>query len=330
MKMRRRRRKLLFRTGLAIGAAVVLVQLAAHATRWSHNRRVAGLGDRLHVETHGTGAPVVFLHGLRGSGSYWSGLVQSLNGAVYQMIVPDLLGFGHSPWPVKEYSVEDHLDALDRSIEMRGSRMILVGHSMGAILAAEYARRHPDDVAGLVLLNAPIFDSEKDARKRIREMSSMAAAFSLNRWLARASCDLVCATRPVLWHIAPLLEKNVPPEVARDAVLHRWKSFDGSLQRVVLPSRLDKVMEGLDGIPIIFIHGETDPVTTLDRVRRLSDAIGAEVFTVPGGHNVLLDHPDETASIVREAVGMLRGSEEIEAIVSSRAPSERSGRRHPL
>ncbi len=305
MKMRRRRRKLLFRIGLAIGATVAVVQLAAHATRWSHNRRVSGLGDRLHVETYGTGAPVVFLHGLRGSGSYWSGLVQSMNGAAWRMIVPDLLGFGHSPWPVARYSVADHLDALDRSLEHRGSRKILVGHSMGAILAAEYAVRHPEEVAGLVLLNAPIFESEKDARRRIRAMSSMAAAFSLNRFLARASCDLVCATRPVLWHIAPHIEKNVPPEVARDAVLHRWKSFDGSLQRVVLPSRLDKVLESLDGIPVIFIHGEMDPVTSLDRIGRLSGAIGAEVFTVPGGHNILLDRPDETARIVREAVDSL-------------------------
>lgn len=298
------------RTTVVVLALVAFIQVAALATRWSHNRRVAHLGDRLFFETYGNGDPVLLLHGLRGSGSYWSGLAQSMAGSPYRLIVPDLLGFGRSPWPVIRYSVDDHVDAIDQSVRNTLSKkpVIVVGHSMGAILAVEYAIRHPSQVRGLVLMNAPMFESEAEARKRIREMSPMAAAFSLNQVLARASCDVVCAARPLLWHLAPALERSVPPEVARHGLLHRWESFDGSLQRVVLPARLDQTLRSIDRIPVIFIHGESDPVAEVSRVRRVAATIGAGVNVVSGGHNILLEHPAETSRAVREAIDALNSS----------------------
>jgi pimeloyl-ACP methyl ester carboxylesterase len=227
--------------------------------------------------------------------------------APFRMIVPDLLGFGRSPWPVVDYSVEDHIEALRRTVgpQLEDQQTIIVGHSMGAILAVEYARRHPGEVKGLILLNPPIFESEAEARKQIHEMSSMAAAFSLNRVLARASCDVLCAARPLFWHLAPSLERDVPAEVARHAVLHRWESFDGSLRRVVLTARLGQAVQSIEGTPVVFIPGNDDPVTETERVRNVAAAIDAGVQVVPGGHNILLEHPAETARLVQEAIAAL-------------------------
>jgi pimeloyl-ACP methyl ester carboxylesterase len=304
MKPARNHRRLLLRISLTAVALVGIIQVAARVTRWTHNRKVAYLGDSLFVEAHGAGAPVLLLHGLRGSGTYWSGLVGSMASAPYRMIVPDLLGFGRSPWPLVDYSVEDHIEALRRSIrpELAGEPLIVVGHSMGSILAVEYARRHPEEVKALVLLNPPIFESEEEARGKIEEMSSMAAAFSLNRVLARASCDVLCAARPLFWHLAPMLESDVPAIVAKHAVLHRWESFNGSLQNVVLTARLGEGLRSIAGTPVVLIPGGSDPVTTAARVRNVASATGASVKVVSGGHNILLEHPAETARVVRDAI----------------------------
>lgn len=306
----RNHRKHLIRATLVVVVLVVAVQVAARLTRWTHNRKVAYLGGLLYVEEHGGGSPVLLLHGLRGSGSYWSDLVQTMAARPYRLIVPDLLGFGRSPWPLADYSVADHIEALRRSVEADSGKeqMIIVGHSMGAILAVEYARRYPDEVSGLVLINAPVFESEAQAREKIREMSPMAAAFSLNDVLARASCDVVCAARPVLWYLAPVIERDVPADVARHGVLHRWESFDGSLRRVVLPSRLDRTLQSIGGIPVAFIHGETDPVTDGTTVRNLASTLRAPVSFVQGGHNILLEEPAETARLVQEAIAALNAT----------------------
>ena len=64
---------------------------------------------------------------------------------------------------------------------------------MGAILAAEYARKYRREVSGLVLLNAPMFRSEREAKERIREMSPMAAMFSVQRFWARDRLETITA-----------------------------------------------------------------------------------------------------------------------------------------
>lgn len=287
-----------------IAVAVIAIELAARATRGSHNRRASHLGDRLHATVRGSGAPVVFLHGFRGSGRYWEPHVRRL-AANHQVILVDLLGFGHSSWPAAaSYDVGEHLRAIHRTIKpLVGEQQItVVGHSMGAILAAEYAREYRGEVSSLVLLNAPMFRSEREAKARIREMSPMATMFSVQRFWARASCDLVCAFRPLLFHIAPRLEPDVPPHVARDAVLHRWESFDRTLRKVVLQSQLEETLRSVPPLPITIIHGTDDRVTDRDRLEKIAAATGAELVFVRGGHNIYLSNPDK---VVRQLAAAL-------------------------
>ena len=304
---RRGRRTISRRVRVAAGViaiTVIAIELAARATRASHNRRASHLGQKLHTTISGTGAPVFFLHGFRGSGRYWEPHVRRL-APNHQVIVVDILGFGHSPWPADaRYDVEEHLRAIHRTITplVGGQRVTVVGHSMGAILAAEYAREYHDEVSGLVLSNAPMFRSESEAKARIREMSPMAAMFSVQRFWARASCDLVCAFRPLLFQIAPRLEPDVPPHVARDAVLHRWESFDRTLRKVVLQSRLEETLRSIAPLPITIIHGTDDRVTDRERLEETAAATEAKLVFVRGGHNIYLSDPDEVVRHVAAAL----------------------------
>ncbi|HYI10799.1 MAG TPA: alpha/beta fold hydrolase [Thermoanaerobaculia bacterium] len=289
---------------VVLAAMVAGVELAARATRRAHNERVRGLGDRLSVTVAGTGEPVIFLHGFRGSGRYWEPHVREL-ARERQVIVVDLLGFGRSPWPRDaRYDVEDHLDALDRTLEplLRGRQRAVIGHSMGSILAAEYARRHRAEVSRLVLLNAPMFRSQEEARSRIREMSPMAAMFSVQRLWARASCDLVCAFRPLLYRIAPRLEPDVPPDVARDSVLHRWESFDRTLQNVVLRSQMEETLRAIAPLPVTILHGTEDHITGRKRLETIARETGARLELLPGDHNMFLRHPQAVLARIAAAL----------------------------
>jgi pimeloyl-ACP methyl ester carboxylesterase len=287
-----------------LGAVVAAVEVFARITRATHNRRVAPLGDRLFVKTSGSGDPILFIHGLRGSGRYWEPHVNALAGD-HQVIVVDLLGFGESPWPRDgRYDTEEHIQWIRRTVEplRRGRRMTVVGHSLGTIVAAEYARRHRDEVSALILLNAPMFRSNEEAKLRIRSMSHMAAAFSINRFLARASCDLVCAFRPLLYQIAPVFEPSVPPHVARDAVLHRWESFDRTLGNVVLESRLEGTLRSLKGIPMTIVHGTRDAITPRQRLESIAAETGARLVFIEGDHNMFLSDPDAVIAEIRRAL----------------------------
>ncbi|MEO8217626.1 MAG: alpha/beta hydrolase [Acidobacteriota bacterium] len=283
---------------------VLAVEIAARTTRATHNWRVRSLGDKLHISVTGSGTPVIFLHGFRGSGRYWEPQVRKL-ATNHQIIIVDLLGFGESPWPEDvSYDVATHLDAIHRTVEpiVRGQRAAIVGHSMGAILAAEYGRRYPQEVSALILLDAPMFRSEGEAQSRIKEMSTMASMFSVQRFWARASCDLVCAFRPLLFRLAPRLEPTIPPAVARDAVLHRWKSFDRTLRNVVLRSNMERTLRALGPLPITILQGSADRITDPGRLKAIATETGARLIFLPGDHNMYLRHPDEVVQQIAEAL----------------------------
>lgn len=297
----------------AIAAAVMVlaiagVEIAARITRASHNRSVRNLGDKLHVTAFGSGDPILFLHGFRGSGRYWEPHLWAL-ARDHQIIIVDLLGFGRSPWPADaRYDVPEHLGAIHRTVApiAGGRRMTVVGHSMGAILAAEYARAYSVDVSQVILLNAPMFRSEEEGQARIRAMSPMAEMFSVRRIWARASCDVVCAFRPLLFRIAPRLEPGTPPDVARDGVLHRWESFDRTLRHVVLASRLEETLRSIAPTPIAILHGTEDWVTDRARLEEIARETGATLVVLPGDHNMYLRRPAEVVAAIAEAMTRLR------------------------
>lgn len=101
----------------------------------------------------GSGPALIALHGLGGSGRYWHGLSQYL-GNRWTLVAPDLAGFGRSDKPALRYDRGFHLETIDEVARWVGGKPVLAGHSVGAVLAALWAARKPEDTAGLALIAA--------------------------------------------------------------------------------------------------------------------------------------------------------------------------------
>ena len=284
-------RRRIFTAALRIAAVVsglaVAIELGA---RWNIRReqqRREPLGDRLFTEVAGSrGNAVVFLAGLQGSTRYWDHAFDELAKHDRRVIYVDLLGFGRSPWPDVDYTLEDHLAWLRRTLVGLGATddVTLVGHSFGTIVAAHYAERHPDEIAKLILLGTPVFDSEEEARRRIWEMSPLAAMFSLRPLLARETCLLMESLRPLFRRAMPRLMPDLPPAVAEDTVLHTWWSFRGALKNVLLTKPIARPLRAV-GARTTLVHGRRDTITPLPRIHSLARETGAAVVEANCDHH---------------------------------------------
>lgn len=101
------------------------------------------------------GRTVVLLHGKNFSGAYWSPTIKALADEGYRVVAPDQIGFGKSSKPVAYQFSFQALAANTRALldSLRVEKFVLVGHSMGGMLAVRMALMYPERVERLVLVN---------------------------------------------------------------------------------------------------------------------------------------------------------------------------------
>jgi pimeloyl-ACP methyl ester carboxylesterase len=119
---------------------------------------VFGSAGPIHVDDGGAGGtPVIFMHGFAGSGAAWAPELAHLR-ATRRAIAFDFRGHGGSAAPADSmgYGVDSLASDLGAVIDGLGlERVVLVGHSMGGSAAIDYAGKHPDRVAGIVMVSSP-------------------------------------------------------------------------------------------------------------------------------------------------------------------------------
>ncbi len=121
-------------------------------------------GHGLAVETRGAGPPhFVCLHGLADTAEVWSGLAGPLS-ARGQVVLVDQRAHGVSDTPAGPYRREDLAADVCALLDALGiARAVLVGHSMGGVVALTAALEYPERVAALVLIGTASQCSRKVA-----------------------------------------------------------------------------------------------------------------------------------------------------------------------
>jgi len=144
------------------------------------------------VRVAGDGEPIfVLLHGLTASGdTFGAGFdVLAERGT---LVVPDLLGFGKSlDLQRKDFALAAHMAAVDAvlaDLGMSGAPLVVVGHSMGAVLALHWAARTAS-VQRVIAFSAPLYESEDEARRHIARMGPLEKFFALDSPLAHWTCQ---------------------------------------------------------------------------------------------------------------------------------------------
>ena len=135
----------------------------AATSRW------ADLGVPVHYVDHGgpAGGPVlVMVHGLGGSLVNWAALAPLLTDTC-RVLALDLIGFGLTKAGTQSTSVASNQQMLQRFLtEVVSGPVILVGNSMGAMIAILQAVRHSETVTAVVLVDPPLpglWDARPDA-----------------------------------------------------------------------------------------------------------------------------------------------------------------------
>ena len=120
------------------------------------------------------------------SSRYWAKVTRLIE-QDYKVIAIDLLGFGNSPKPRRsKYDYNAHIAAIDKALEVNDvtEPFILIGHSMGALIALRYSILNESRVQKLVLANMPVMIGKRELRREIfgsSKINRVGLEYGINR-----------------------------------------------------------------------------------------------------------------------------------------------------
>jgi non-heme chloroperoxidase len=251
----------------------------------------------IYYEDHGTGQPVVLIHGYPLSGRAWDKQVPALLDAGYRVITYDRRGFGKSSQPTTGYDYDTFAADLNTLLEhLDLADTVLAGHSMGTGEVTRYLGRYGSARVAKGVLIGPIppylrqaADNPDGVPQALFEGFAQAARSDTPAWMKGFldnfyNSDALLGTRiseqalQASWNLAVTASAT-----AAVACIGTWTTdFRDDLPKI--------------DVPVLVIHGDADQVLPLDKTAaRLPDLIkDVRLVVVEGGpHAIPWTHADQ-------------------------------------
>ncbi len=260
-------------------------------------------GGQLAYKTAGQGSPVLFIHSVIADSRMWDREFP-LYSADHQTIRFDLRGFGGSSPASAAFSYVEDIKSL--LAQLRVHRLYLVGSSMGAAFAIDFALENPEMVRGLFLVAPglsggfePPFDPEEQAAFDYDERKSQEVAQAWSRGDASTAFELLrqlwCSALegPSLELFRRMVEQNAPEVFDNRSMQHA----------TAVPPAAGRL--ATINVPTTILVGDRDNPSSDCLAKRIARSIaGARLVTVHGAdHLVNLSRPDAFDEAFKAALG---------------------------
>jgi 3-oxoadipate enol-lactonase len=226
--------------------------------------------------------PLVFLHGVGGGKAVWDRQVEHFTALGYHCAAWDQPGYGQAAM-VEPYEWQTLAGALKDLVG--GQKPVLVGHSMGGLVAQEFYARYPESVAALALcFTSAAFAAGTDFARAF--VAARIGPLDAGKTMEEIAKDVMPAQRGRVSDAQGLARAErimaaVPPATYRKAI-HLVTTFD---RREDLP----KV-----AVPSLLVAGSDDVTAPPQMMERMAQKIpGAEFVVLRGcGHLGPMDQPE--------------------------------------
>ena len=249
-------------------------------------------GARIHYERAGEGMPVILLHAGVADHRMWEPQVREL-AKQFDVIAPDMRGFGLSELPPQRWSpVADVLGIVD---QLRLKPAHVIGCSMGAGIAIDFAIEHGERLSKLVLVGPGISGTHFGA-KYAELFTEMEAADKAG------DHEAVVAADARLWLDGPRRASGYVKDPIRKLFFDMDSNFESDWDSAPIENIDPPAAERLHEVtaPTLIVVGDEDAPPIFDAVELLMEKVphARKAVIHDAAHLPNLEHPDEFNRIV--------------------------------
>ena len=252
-------------------------------------------GLKFHVQTFGSGVPIIMIMGLGAPGDKWKHNYELLS-KWFWCIVPDNRGAGLSDKPEAEsYTTEqmaDDIIGIMDTLDIKKAHVM--GVSMGGAIAQQVALKVPDRVLSLILTStfasvSPAFKKALNLICELKEDTDPAVLKQLNLWMTYGQYTQI--------HHPEKIEKSIEEDAAYPYPMpvYAYKAQCGACLSHNTAGRLHELK-----MPVLIAAGAKDLFMNIEKTMELVHGISqAEFYLAPeGGHVHQWEYPGPYDSVV--------------------------------
>ena len=231
----------------------------------------------------GKGTPLVLLHGFPLDHHLWDDIAPLLEDR-FDLILPDLRGFGESTTVDAPYSMDDYASDIAGLLDQLGiQKAVIAGHSMGGYVALAFARLYPARVSGLALISSQVLADPYD-RKEGRYKSAADVAEKGIGGVVEAMTSKFTSDARLQTIARSIMEKQKPG------------AYIGALKAMAERTDSTSLLSTFK-FPVMVVHGEADALIPVARAHEVKAALPDSYYVElkDTGHVPMLEAAKETA-----------------------------------
>jgi len=244
-------------------------------------------GIELAYERRGKGTPLVLLHGFPLDHHTWDFVAPMLEGT-FDLILPDLRGFGQSTTVDSQYTMETFASDIAGLLDHLGiQKTAIAGHSMGGYVALAFAKLYTERVSGLGLVSTQVLSDPPD-RKEGRYKSAAEVAEKGISGVVEAMTPKFTTDEKLQTSAREIMERQKPA------------AFIGALKAMAERMEMSALLSTIK-FPVVIIHGDADSLIPIDRAREVKSVVlQAHLVELKGvGHLPMMEAVKETAEALK-------------------------------
>lgn len=248
-------------------------------------------GIPVYYTTRGTGPGLLLVHGTAADGESNFGHIRDLFADRYTVITPDYSGSGRTPLPADDLSIDELVEQVIGAARSSTDQPFdVVGFSLGAVVAAAAAAKHPELVRRLVVING--WARNDDPHQQL--------AFELWRKLSEIDAEAFAAYSALIIFSPPFLA-GFGSDGVKDMVAG-IRAEDGTIRQIELDLQVD-ISARLGSIVArtLVIASTRDALVPLEHSHEIHAAIDdSEYAELESGHMVVFEKTAELVELVAE------------------------------